>query len=509
MTMMLKQGENGSDTRTGRAAAARSPAAARLVGHGGELREILELLDLPGERLLTLTGFAGVGKSTLARCALGATARPGLDRLLVLEMSDLADDTEACDRLSALVPGGPAGAVPDVPPGGRLLVLVDDCDVVVPGVVAGVLRLLAARPEAAVVCASRLPLDIRAEHIHPVHPLSLGPDGEAVRLFTERVSPHYRHVVAAEQAAVVQICEHAEGIPLVVEWAAEAVGPLTPRELLHRLRLGRYGHDRRLRDLPERHRSIDHALAWGEAALTAEETELLKRLSVCDAPVDVATARRLLGTSSEQTVLGLGTLVHKSLLMSGAGARGDYHFTMPRVIRDHYRRELAQEPQVMSAVRGRHAATTMALLAQVRRDLRASTTAGRADRGRGVLATARSRTADVHAAVRHLRDVGEHAEALRLLTLLEEPLLRHGLVPRCTTFEEYLDAVESAAQRVAERPQGRRQAAEAMVMVAGWAMTWGRTDRARSLLAQAEALGPPDAPGALAARVAAGRCELL
>ncbi|WP_146057142.1 hypothetical protein, partial [Streptomyces sp. SM14] len=376
--------------------------------------------------------------------------------------------------------------------------------------VPGVCRLLAARPEAAVICASRLPLDIRAEHIHPVHALSLGPHGDAVRLFTERVSPHYRHVVAAEQHEVLEICEHAEGIPLVLELVAEAVGPLSPRELLHRLRMGRYGRHRRLRDLPERHRSIEHALAWGEAALAHEDTELLKRLSVCDSPVDVATARRLLDTSSEQAVHGLGTLVHKSLLMSGASDRGGYQFTMPRVIRDQYRRELEREPQMMSAVRRRHAATTMALLAQVRRDLRASSSvpAGGGRRPER-LDIARSRHSDVHAAVRYLREAGQHAEALRLLTLLEEPLLRHGLVARCTTFGEYVDAMESVAQCLAERPRGGRPAAEAMVMTAGWAMTWGQVDRARSLLAQADAACPEDAPGALRARITAGRCELL
>ncbi|MGK5533922.1 LuxR C-terminal-related transcriptional regulator [Streptomyces sp. URMC 129] len=484
----------------------------RLVGRDRELALLGALLGR--HRLLTLTGPAGVGKSVLARAALAAAASPERDSVVLLDLADARDGGAAIARIRELLPPGilpfeqarTTRRSTAAAPARRLLVLLDNCDRVTASVADSVMTLLRARPCASVVCTSRVPLDVYAERIVPVGPMSTGERGDAVRLFTERVSPHYRHSVTGDEGRglAARICEVVDGMPLAIELVAEAVGPLTPADLLKRLRHGEHDWDSRLRDLPERHSSVARVLGWGEAALSEEDTELLTRLTVFESVIDVPSARRLSGLAQDEITGALRTLVHKSVLMSYDNGRGGYEFKVPHMVRLHYRRVLARDPAAFAAAREQHARACLAFAQAVQRELRAAGHgAGDASRSHWVAAV-HDRWPDIRAAVGYLRQIRRHTEALRLLLALEEPLSAAG------TVAEFAAQLEESS-----RPDGRHDgkdgralAAEASLIVARWAMRHGDLVRARAAMARAAAgyatePGEREAP-VLSREVAAG-----
>ncbi|MET2717270.1 LuxR C-terminal-related transcriptional regulator [Streptomyces harbinensis] len=445
-----------------------------LIGRAPELGRLGDLLAAPGPRLVTLCGPAGIGKSALARAAVTARAARGDSAVVALDLADAGADTAVGSTLAALAGTGPRNA------DGRQIVLLDNCDPVVDAVADGVLRLLAAAPWTVVVCASRTPLDVYAEHLIPVGPLPTGEDGDAERLFTERVSPYYRHGItgAPERAAVTRICALLDGIPLALEIAAEAIGPLSPGELEGRLRRGEYPARARLRDVPARHRSVGHALSWGESAQREEDITLLKRLSVCESRIDLDTARQLSGIGREEISGGLRRLVHQGLLVSVDNGLGGYSFAMTHMARSHYRRELERDPAALATARARHAGICLAFAERVGRA--APLTPGDRDTHRA--AAIAERMPDLRAAVRHLRTAGRYADVLRLLLVMAGPDGPGGT--------EYAAQLEESAGHAAAHggPPARGPATAALLTLARLAARTGDPDRAADALRRAIAL---------------------
>ncbi|MFI9461713.1 LuxR C-terminal-related transcriptional regulator [Streptomyces xiamenensis] len=456
-----------------------------LIGREEELRCVTELLAAPGLRLLTLSGPAGIGKSALAHAALAATAAEGRCAVVALDLAEVRDAAMVDSTLRALTAEGPRR-----PEGGRQLVFLDNCDPVIDAVAEGVLRLLAAAPWTVVVCASRTPLDVYAERILPVGPLRLGPEGDAVRLFTDRVSPYYRHGItgAPERAAIARICEVLDGVPLAIEIAAEAVGPLSPAELEGRLRRGEYPARGRLRDLAARHRSAGHALSWGESAQREEDIALLKRLSVCESLIDIDTAGQLSGIGREEIAGGLRRLVHQGLLTSVDNGLGGYSFAMTHMARSHYRQELERDPAALAMARAQHASVCLAFAERIGgtgiggafgSDPDAGAEDGRDARRAAAIAR---RLPDLRAAVRHLRQAGRYADVLRLLLVMAGPDGPGGV--------EYTAQLEESAERAVEDggAEGRGPAAAALLTLAHLAARTGDPERAGAALRRAIAL---------------------
>ncbi|MGP4111420.1 LuxR C-terminal-related transcriptional regulator [Streptomyces sp. 4N509B] len=362
------------------------------------------------------------------------------------------------------------------------------------------------------MCTTRVPLDVYAEYLVPVGPLSLGPQGDAARLFTERVSPYYRHDVTgnAGRRLVAQICEAVDGIPLAIELAAEAVGSLTLTDLLARLRRGEYQQRRRLRDVPERHRSVGHVLAWGEAALSPQDTELLRKLAVFDSVIDVAAARHVTGLPRDEVVDALRALVHKSLVISvGDGNTGGFAFRVPHLVRWHYRRMLEHDAWALATARERHAGACLAFAREAQQALRwpggpgAATAAEpdadaepdahrghEADQGAGRvaeevrarwLAAVRDRLPDLRSAVCHLRMGERPGDALHLLLALGESLLGTEVAPEYVAqLEETIHEAEAC-----HGEEARPLVGEAMLVIAEWAVERGEFTRAWTALVRA------------------------
>ena len=194
-----------------------------LVGRDSELRDVLRVLG--GNRLLTLTGPGGTGKTRLALAAAHAARGRFPGGAGWVELAAVADpDVVARTVASQLgVPDSPGqdateaitGHVSGLP----VLIVLDNCEHLAAAVADLAERLLAGCPALAILATSREPLGVEGECSWPVPPLSW-PD--AVRLFEQRaqlVRPSFR-VSDGNADTVRQICRRLDGLPLAIELAA-------------------------------------------------------------------------------------------------------------------------------------------------------------------------------------------------------------------------------------------------------------------------------------------------
>ncbi|MFG2558592.1 LuxR C-terminal-related transcriptional regulator [Streptomyces sp. NPDC048496] len=499
-----------------------------IYGRERELALVREWLDRgqAQARQLTLTGPAGVGKSHLAHAAVTAWAHDAHGPALL--WADLADSEDG-KAVWTLVGAGTAREAAERVGAAELLLVLDNGDQVVADIALDVAALLRACPLLRVLLTSRVWLDIRAERILPVGPLSTGAGSPAEAIFADRVRPYYRAGVdgGPGQLAVADICRTLDGIPLAIEMAAEAAGTEGPRALLERLKRGESPGRGRPRDIPERHRSMSAALTWASGTLTQSDLALLRHLSVFETHVDLPTVRRVTGLGHAAAVAGIESLVQKSLLLSAPGQDGDPEFRLTHMARCLHHARLASDAADLAGALDRHAAHWSAF---------ATTTATALRAGRHVdqvLHTVAAHLPDILKATRHLAGHGDHIAVLRLLSALEGPLLRQRLAPEAAdAIEQAADAWSTAAARNAieadargangtgaqdvilaeaqgiDRVDGQGAVVvEALIAVARWALGHGDHRRAERALDRASAAAA-ELP-AMQAQVTAFTGELL
>jgi predicted ATPase len=255
----------------------------------------------------------------------------------------------------------------------RPLVVLDNCEHLLPAVAPLVADLLAACPGLRVLATSRAPLRVRGEHRFPVPPLAL-PDPahrpeagqltqyEAVALFVARArAARPDFAVTNENApAVAELCHRLDGLPLAVELAAARVALLPPAALLARLGRGLPLLGGGPHDAPARQRTLRATLDWSHDLLGAAERALFRRLAVFAGGWTLEAAEAVGGAAEEgggppvDAVAGLASLADASLLRPEAGPDDEPRFAMLETIREYALEHLEASGEA-TALRRRHA----------------------------------------------------------------------------------------------------------------------------------------------------------
>ncbi|MGW6931723.1 BTAD domain-containing putative transcriptional regulator [Lentzea sp. NPDC054927] len=262
-------------------------AVGSFVGRDADLARLAELLR--DNRLVTLTGFGGVGKTRLA-----LTCAAAVPEAWFVELDSAADPLAVLD--AALGPN--PLATPVFSRLGSSLVVLDNCEHVVSAAASLCEQLLASAPSASVLATSREPLGIPGEVVFPVAPLDLD---HAVRLFAARVG------VAFDGAVVRRVCAALDGIPLAVELAAARARSLSAAQLEARVDSRLRLLDRGARTGPLRHRTLRAVIDWSWELLDDAERVLLARLAVFVGGATAAAVHSVCGAGSRRGTPLLGT----------------------------------------------------------------------------------------------------------------------------------------------------------------------------------------------------------
>ncbi|WP_435233806.1 BTAD domain-containing putative transcriptional regulator [Micromonospora aurantiaca (nom. illeg.)] len=365
-----------------------------LIGRDAAVEAVRERLT--NERLVTLTGLGGVGKSRLAieaARALGDTFPAGV-RLVELAGQPYCGDHATCTEIVDMVAAtleirddSPPGLPGDRPPrepmdrlvaalrGRRMLLLLDNCEHVVAPVARLTEKLLGAVADLRILATSREPLGIPDEAVFPVPPLTLPEPGAGARQIAE--APAVRLFVARARAtepgftvdqrntdAVAVICRRLDGVPLALELAASRLAVLDPGELAARLddrfRLLSSGR----RTAPPRQQGLRAVIDWSWELLSPPERAVLRRLAVFADGATLAAAEQVCGggqVASNEVLDVLARLIDRSLVMVRHGET-PRRFRLPETVAAYGLEQLDSAAE-LPATRRRYA-TCFARLAE-------------------------------------------------------------------------------------------------------------------------------------------------
>lgn len=314
-------------------------------------------------RLVTVVGPGGVGKTRLAievadrlrgPVAFVDLAAISSDRQVVAAMLSAlgrrdplagADDSDGAERLAASLATE------------RLIMLLDNCEHVIGGVLRLCRVLLAGCRDVRVLATSRVALGLTEETLVPLS--GIGTDtaatgqpnaAPAVRLFTERaiaVRPEFS-LDAESLPTVLAICEALDSLPLAIELAAARTRQFAIADLAERL-IGQ----RRLQLLrgdptaAERHQTLRAVVQWSWELLSADQQRLARRLSVFAGGAELVAVGQV--CDSQDADLLLADLVDHSLVETDG-----HRYRMLETVRSFCSERLAAAGEE-DATRHRHA----------------------------------------------------------------------------------------------------------------------------------------------------------
>jgi predicted ATPase/DNA-binding winged helix-turn-helix (wHTH) protein len=344
----------------------------RLVGRVEAVSKLQA--ELSRERMVTVVGPAGIGKTSLA---LASTQSWSTDSGYAAYFVDLAAVSDPAGVPAAVASAISASTIYEDIVGAmlhelqdrRLVIILDNCEHVIDATARLCVVLLTGTKHVRLLATSREPLRIAGECIHRVAPLGLPPIGRdltaseamtfpSVQLFVERAMANVDTYEFTDQdaAAVANICRRLDGIPLAVEFAAARVDLFDVRTIARRLDDRFALLTRGRRDALPRQQTLRAALDWSYGLLSANEQIALRRLSVfsayfgVDDAIEVVSDDKLPKPSVLET---LSDLVAKSMVAADVGGRAVTYRLLETI--QVYAHEKLSEAGELEALRRRHA----------------------------------------------------------------------------------------------------------------------------------------------------------
>nr|WP_156297879.1 LuxR family transcriptional regulator [Mycobacterium paragordonae] len=453
------------------------------VGRQAQMAELSQLVTV--NRLMTLTGAGGAGKTRLAvELAAGLPAEfpdgvwyidlapitnPAVAPVTVARTLGLAEQQglSVMDTLMRFFGER------------KMLLLLDNCEHLLDACGTIVIQLLGACPRLTILATSREPLAVPGELSWRVPSLSLA--DEAVDMFTDRARRARPDFVAAEPNLVEEICRRLDGMPLAIELAAARVRALSLAQILDSL------HDRfRLltggaRTAVRRQQTLRASVDWSHALLTEPERVLFRRLAAFMGSFDLDAAQAV-GAANEleryQLMDLLTLLVDKSLVTAidadpGAGMR----YRLLETVRQYALEKLGESGEA-DEVRDRH------------RDYFTATSVGLESTippwDEQLMAWAELEVANLRAAYGWSREKCDYDAALRLVSSLAQFWVRRGRVREGLAG---FDAILNAADHSEIAPTVWARAVADHGILSGWVGSPASLDRVTEALAIAHRIG--------------------
>ena len=342
-----------------------------LIGRIEEQRVVSDALTQ--SRLVTVTGPAGVGKTSLALKVAADQSEAFGDGVWFVEVSRVADESLLAASIARQlhISESPNQALIETLASrlarARSLLVLDGCEHLIEAVAKLADYLLEHTSELRILATSRELLSIRDEHLVHVGPLPIPSAGvrsvqeiessDAVALFVDRarlVVPGFE-LDSQNAPLVAEVCRRLDGIPLAIELAAARLKVLSVAQLVQRLDQQFALLSGTLRDMPPHQQTLETTLDWSYDFLSAAERLLFKRLSIFSGGFTLEAAEQVCSGGEvvrDHVVSLLGRLVETSLVMTADDDQERYRLLEPI---SHYARMRLEAEGRDDALRDLHA----------------------------------------------------------------------------------------------------------------------------------------------------------
>jgi predicted ATPase/class 3 adenylate cyclase len=351
-----------------------------LFGRDEDRDAIRCLLDT--QRLVTLVGTSGIGKTRLAQAVGHGELGRYEDGIWWVDLSLIDSPSNLVPAISAII--GIAPQLAEDPRSQLLqslrtrhaLFVLDNCESLLDAVADLVQDVLAVAPDVRWLLTSQQPLKLVDEYVYRLGTLPVPPRGTATKqalefgamaLLAQRVTSADRNFAISDSnmEAAIDLCAELDGIPLAIEMAAARVPALGLDRVLallgERLRFLSSGHRTPL----ARHQTLHAALDWSHSLLGAPERMILRRLGVFTGGFTLELAERVsaggdLYATTEaldkwQVVDALEGLVEKSMVQTHKSAgSGELRYSLLETTRLYALERLDQAGE-REAAQARHA----------------------------------------------------------------------------------------------------------------------------------------------------------
>jgi len=417
--------------------------ASSFVGRERQLAEVRARIEA-GDRLVTLTGPGGSGKTRVAIEAASSLVPSFKAGVFWVGLASLRDPALVTETISRTL--GVRNSLAEHIGERELLLVVDNFEQVVDAA-PELASLLSSCPHLTLLVTSRALLRVQGEVDYPVPPLA---ESEAVDLFCARAQ-------LERTTDIAELCRRLDNLPLAVELAAARTRALSPPQILERL-AQRLDLLQGGRDADPRQQTLRATIEWSYDLLTEPEQLLFRRLSVFAGGSTLEAAEAVCGSDLDP----LQSLVDKSLVRFSAARYWQFE-----TIREYASERL--DPAELDGLRRRHRAYMVGLAEASAPHLHTgdeSSTSARLARD----------YANFRAAISYALAAGAPDDVGHILGAIYPFLISHG---HLAEVREWTEAALAARDRLSERGL-----AEALVGGSEVARFAGDLDRAIELKEQ-------------------------
>jgi predicted ATPase/DNA-binding winged helix-turn-helix (wHTH) protein len=320
------------------------PPLRRMVGRDDVVREVRARLR--AERLITVLGAGGIGKTTIAVAVGHAVSADFSDGVFFIDLSTLRHKEQVIGAVASAIGldhefVDPLDSLLNFLRTRKALIVFDSCEHLIEATAELADGIFRHAPDVCMLAASREPLQTAGECTFRLPPLDCPPEQArltatealsypAARLFVERINARGNSFLLSDNEAhvVAEICRRLDGIALAIELAAGRAAIFGIRDTLARLgsRLDLLKFGRRTAN--PRHQTLRATLDWSHDHLSEVERVVLRRVAIfvgnftLGAALEVA---RETGIGRYGIVDAVGNLADKSLIGISSNARETFY----------------------------------------------------------------------------------------------------------------------------------------------------------------------------------------
>ena len=321
------------------------------IGRQQERESLANMLTDPRQRLITILGPGGIGKTRLAMEVAAVQLATFDEQVYFIQLAayNAADSVLPAIASVFNLPSSSAdelkNRLSDYLRGKKVLIVLDNFEHLMEGA-PHISELLQKTPSLNILVTSRERLNLQGEWTFELSGLKIPPKDDtgkanysALQLFelhVQRIRPDLE-LTGREREAAIRICHLVDGMPLAIELAAAWVNVLSCEEIANEIERGFDFLSSTLRDVPERHRSLRAVFDHSWKRLTKLEQSALSGLSIFQGGFRFGAAESVVGV--ERSVLS--SLVSKSLVRRYPDGRFDLHEAVRQYAGTHMKDETA------------------------------------------------------------------------------------------------------------------------------------------------------------------------